>query len=118
MNLNGILGIPQKILEWKVLFEPLKHGFDLPAVFVDLGDFVRPQPVVVGQENVGPVLAGVIIGNASQDRICRPSLCNGNLFVFETSGSTESAISYSPADCQAALSFWRVTKNTVPLLHR
>ncbi|CAN5282859.1 hypothetical protein BH23BAC3_BH23BAC3_22630 [soil metagenome] len=53
MNLDGILGVPHEIFQDKVLLEPFKHKFYLPAVYVGLGDLVSGQLVIVGQENLG-----------------------------------------------------------------
>jgi len=51
------------------------------VVFVDLEDFVGGQLLVVGQENVGSVLVGVIIGNTTQLYLLAIG-GNACLFVF------------------------------------
>src|SRR5690554_4640886 len=50
LDLYCILVIAQKVFERKVLFQPFEHGLYLPAIFVDIGDLVGLQFIVIGNE--------------------------------------------------------------------
>ena len=66
LRLDGVLAVAQKLLDAKVLFDPLEEQFDLPTILVKRGDCQRWQYKIVGQEDEGLSCLGVFETNAAQ----------------------------------------------------
>ncbi len=66
LRLDGVLAVAQKLLDAKVLFDPLEEQFDLPTILVQRGDCQRWQYKIVGQEYEGLFGLGVFEANAAQ----------------------------------------------------
>ena len=53
LRLDGVLAVAQKLLDAKVLLDPLEEQFDLPTILVKRSDCQRGQNKIVGQEYEG-----------------------------------------------------------------
>ena len=66
LRLDGVLAVAQKLLDAKVLFDPLEEQFDLPTILVKCGDCQRGQNKIVGQEDESLFCLGIFETNAAQ----------------------------------------------------
>jgi len=64
--LDGVLAVAQKLIDTKVLFDPLEEQFDMPTILVQRGDCQRWQYKIVGQEYKSLFDLGVFETNAAQ----------------------------------------------------
>ena len=64
LNFNSIWAIAKEIFKGEVLFESLKHGLDLPSVFINITDFLWANKKIVGDEPIHFSAGSIQVGYA------------------------------------------------------
>ena len=66
LDTHGVLACADKGSDAQVSFDPFEEQFDLPACSVHLGHLKRGQPEMIGQEDQGAFLLGIVEAHSAQ----------------------------------------------------